>query len=82
MTSAMPSPNATTRTNPKASRPAAIEPSRISSALVLARGRLDRFDAGSPLGRASGFVPLAAACLVLALGLYLTVQAIGGGTTF
>jgi hypothetical protein len=50
----------------------------IGLALVLARGRLERFDAGSPLGRASGFVPLAAACLVLALGLYLTVQAIGG----
>jgi hypothetical protein len=27
-------------------------------------------------------VPLGAACLVLALGLYLTVQAVGGGTTF
>ena len=31
---AIPSPNATTRTNPKAGRPAAIEPSRMSSALV------------------------------------------------
>jgi nickel/cobalt exporter len=50
----------------------------IGLALVLARGRLDRFDAGSPLGRVRGYVPLAAACLVLALGLYLTVQAIGG----
>jgi nickel/cobalt exporter len=50
----------------------------IGLAMVLARGRLERFDAGSPLGRASGYVPLAAACLVLALGLYLTVQAIGG----
>ena len=50
----------------------------IGLALVIARGRLERFDAGSPLGRASGFVPLAAACLVLALGLYLTIQAIGG----
>ena len=34
MTSAIPSPNATTSTNPKAGRPAAIDPSRISSALV------------------------------------------------
>ena len=34
MTSAIPSPKATTRTNPNAGRPAAIEPSRISSALV------------------------------------------------
>src|SRR4029079_1699595 len=46
----------------------------IGLALVLARGRLDRVDAGSPLGRASGFVPLAAAVLVFGLGLYLTVQ--------
>jgi hypothetical protein len=50
----------------------------IGLALVLARGRLDRVDAGSPLGRARGYVPLAAACLVLALGIYLTVQAVGG----
>ena len=34
MTSAIPSPKATTSTNPNAGRPAAIEPSRISSALV------------------------------------------------
>ena len=54
----------------------------IGLALVLARGRLDRVDAGSPLGRASGFVPLAAAVLVFGLGLYLTVQAVAGTTTF
>ena len=54
----------------------------IGLALVLARGRLDRVDAGSPLGRARGFVPLAAACLVFGLGLYLTVQAVAGTTTF
>ena len=34
MTAAMPTPNATTRTKPNAGRPAAIEPSRISRALV------------------------------------------------
>ena len=34
MTSAIPSPNATTRMNPNAGRPAAIEPSRMSRALV------------------------------------------------
>jgi ABC-type nickel/cobalt efflux system permease component RcnA len=56
--------------------------SGIGLALVLARGRLDRFDGSTTLGRLSGYVPLAAACIVLALGLYLTVQAVGGGTTF
>jgi nickel/cobalt exporter len=54
----------------------------IGFALVLARGRLDRVDSGSPLGRASSFVPLAAAVLVFGLGLYLTVQAVSGTTTF
>ena len=54
----------------------------IGLALVLARGRLDRVDSASPLGRVSGFVPLAAAFLVFGLGLYLTVQAVSGNTTF
>jgi ABC-type nickel/cobalt efflux system permease component RcnA len=54
----------------------------IGLALVLARGRLDRVDAASPLGRASGLVPLAAAVLVFSLGLYLTVQAVSGGATY
>ena len=54
----------------------------IGLALVLARGRLDRVDSTSPLGRVSGFVPLAAAFLVFGLGLYLTVQAVSGNTTF
>ncbi len=52
----------------------------IGLALVLARGRLDDVDAASPLGRASGFVPLVASVLVFGLGLYLTVQAVGGTT--
>ena len=48
MTSAIPSPNATTRMNPKAGRPAAIEPRRISRALAdgirpPARPRTKRF---------------------------------------
>jgi ABC-type nickel/cobalt efflux system permease component RcnA len=60
----------------------AIVMSGIGLALVLARGRLDRLDGSTTLGRLSGHVPLAAACIVLALGLYLTVQAVGGGTTF
>jgi ABC-type nickel/cobalt efflux system permease component RcnA len=60
----------------------AVVMSGLGLALVLARGRLDRFDGSSTLGRLSGYVPLAAACIVLVLGLYLTVQAVGGGTTF
>ena len=54
----------------------------IGFALVLARGRLDRADTGSPLGRVSTFVPLVAAVLVFGLGLYLTFQAIAGSATF
>jgi len=53
----------------------------IGLALVLARGRLDRVAVGSPLGRASSFVPLAAAFLVFGLGIYLTIQAVAGNTT-
>lgn len=53
----------------------------IGLALVLARGRLDRFDGSTRAGRLAGLVPLGAACLVLALGCYLTVQAIAGGPT-
>ncbi|MFL5676722.1 MAG: nickel/cobalt transporter [Chloroflexota bacterium] len=54
----------------------------IGLALVLARGRLDRVDTGSRLGRATGFVPLAAAVVVFGLGVYLTIQAVSGTTTF
>ena len=54
----------------------------IGFALVLARGRLDRVDSGSVLGRASRFVPLVASFLVFGLGLYLTFQAVAGNTTF
>jgi ABC-type nickel/cobalt efflux system permease component RcnA len=50
----------------------------IGVALVLARGRVDRMAPSSPLGRVSGFIPLAAAVLVFGLGLYLTVQAVSG----
>ena len=54
----------------------------IGLALVLARGRLDRVDATSQLGRFGSFVPLLASCLVVALGVYLTVQAMAGTTTY
>jgi nickel/cobalt exporter len=53
----------------------------IGLALVLARGRLDRVDPVSPLGRASGYVPLLASVLVFSLGLYLTLQAVAGSPT-
>ena len=60
----------------------ALVMSGIGLALVLARGRLDRVDSGSTLGRASGYVPLVASFLVFGLGLYLTLQAVAGNTTF
>ena len=50
----------------------------IGVALVLARGRVERMAPTSPLGRVSGYIPLAAAVLVFGLGLYLTAQAVGG----
>jgi ABC-type nickel/cobalt efflux system permease component RcnA len=50
----------------------------IGVALVVARGRLDRVDARSTLGRFGAAVPLVAAVLVFGLGIYLTVQAVSG----
>jgi nickel/cobalt transporter (NicO) family protein len=44
--------------------------------IIGARGRLDAVGADSFLGRARAWVPLAAACLVLTIGAYLTVQAV------
>ena len=55
--------------------------SGIGLALVVARGRLDRLDAGTWLGRGASQLPLVAACLVLGFGLYLTIQAVAGSTT-
>jgi nickel/cobalt transporter (NicO) family protein len=54
----------------------------IGLALVLARGRLDRVESTSALGRLSSAVPLVASVLVFGLGVYLTIQAVAGGTTF
>jgi ABC-type nickel/cobalt efflux system permease component RcnA len=59
----------------------AVVMSGIGLALVLARGRLDRLDGSTRVGRFAGLVPLAAACLVLALGFYLAVQAVAGAPT-
>jgi nickel/cobalt exporter len=53
----------------------------IGLALVIARGRLDRVDAGTRLGRTAGYLPLVASFLVLGFGLYLTAQAVSGTTT-
>ncbi len=50
----------------------------IGLALVLARGRLDRVDTSSWLGRATAHLPLLASCLVLGFGIYLTIQAVSG----
>jgi nickel/cobalt exporter len=50
----------------------------VGVALVFARGRLERFEGASVLGRTSTLVPLAASVVVLSLGLYLTAQAVGG----
>jgi len=60
----------------------ALVMSGIGLALVLARGRLDRVDSASTLGRASRSLPLVASILVFGLGLYLTFQAVAGTTTF
>ncbi len=54
----------------------------VGLALILARGRMDGLAADSTLGRFRAWLPLAAACLVLGIGLYLTVQAVAGPTTF
>ena len=54
----------------------------IGLALVVARGRLDRVEATSPFSRLSAYLPLVASFVVLGLGLYLTVQAVSGTTTF
>jgi nickel/cobalt exporter len=50
----------------------------VGLAMVFARTRLDRLPSGSGLGRLARHAPLVAAVVVLAFGLYLTAQAIGG----
>ena len=56
----------------------ALVMSGIGLALVVARGRLDRVDASTWLGRATAHLPLFASCLVLGFGVYLTIQAVSG----
>jgi nickel/cobalt exporter len=50
----------------------------VGLAMVFARERLDRLPSRSGLGRLARHAPLAAAVVVLAFGVYLTAQAIGG----
>ncbi len=54
----------------------------IGLVLVFARGRMDRLDTNSALGRATAYVPIVAATVVFGFGLYLTFQAISGNVTF
>ena len=55
----------------------AIVMTGIGLGLVLARGRLDRVAVGRPFGRLGAAVPMLAACLVILVGLVLTIQAVG-----
>ena len=50
----------------------------VGLAIVFARTRLDRLPSGSAFGRLARHAPLVAAVVVLAFGLYLTAQAVGG----
>jgi nickel/cobalt transporter (NicO) family protein len=54
----------------------------VGLALVLARERLDRLPSRSGLGRLARHAPLIAAVVVLAFGVYLSVQAVGGRPVF
>jgi nickel/cobalt transporter (NicO) family protein len=56
----------------------AVVMTAIGLATVVARGRLDRLPATSGMGRVARQLPLAAAVAVLAFGIYLSIQAIGG----
>jgi nickel/cobalt exporter len=50
----------------------------VGLAMVVARERLDRLPSGSSLGGLARNAPLVAAVVVLAFGVYLSLQAIGG----
>lgn len=53
----------------------------VGAIMVIARVRLERMPMTSSLGWAARHAPLAAAVVVLGVGLWLTVQAIGGAPT-
>jgi ABC-type nickel/cobalt efflux system permease component RcnA len=50
----------------------------VGLAMVFTRERLDRLPSGTGVGRLVRHAPLAAAVVVLAFGVYLTAQAVGG----
>ena len=54
----------------------------VGLVLVFAREHAHRLPAAPSLGRLATYLPLGAACLILALGIWLTSQAIGGGPAF
>ncbi len=54
----------------------------VGLALVVARDRLDRLPSASSLGRVAGYLPVGAACLIFALGIWLTGQALSAGPAF
>jgi nickel/cobalt exporter len=54
----------------------------VGLALVFARDRLHRLPSSSGVGRLATYAPLGAACLIFALGIWLTSQAIGVGPSF
>jgi nickel/cobalt transporter (NicO) family protein len=56
----------------------AVVMTAIGLATVIARGRLERMPANSGVGRVTRQLPLVAAFVVLAFGVYLSIQAIGG----
>jgi ABC-type nickel/cobalt efflux system permease component RcnA len=56
----------------------ALVMSGVGLAMVFARTRLDRLPSGSGAGRLARYATLVAAVVVLAFGVYLTAQAIGG----
>jgi ABC-type nickel/cobalt efflux system permease component RcnA len=54
----------------------------VGAAMVVARERMERLPTSSTLGRVAAQAPLVASLAVLGIGLWLTAQAIGGGTVF
>jgi ABC-type nickel/cobalt efflux system permease component RcnA len=53
----------------------------VGLALVLARDRVQRLPSGTVLRPLAGYLPMAAAVVVLALGAFMTIQAVGPGVT-
>ncbi|HEX5589313.1 MAG TPA: hypothetical protein VFX65_03360, partial [Candidatus Limnocylindrales bacterium] len=53
----------------------------VGALMVVARDRLDRLPSSSALGRVAAQAPLLASVAVLGIGLWLTAQALAGGTS-